>query len=275
MKRSNFIILVLIIVFKAEVYSQCGYSSLIFHFPDTANGVTINETSTEPTQYSSLFTTDTTTYCGILCGTFQVGYSGAFVQTLTFSNPVNNVVYIVMGSDSVGGGAVESFSFAVNAGTLSCTQVNNSSSSYLYTQQGNLFFANSSPPVNGHSNGAYITLNSTMPYDTIKVYGTGGNAGSFMSLCASSINTTGFNTIKDKSNQVIFYPNPNNGSFVIEPSSQTKQTTQVYDVNGKLVLSQTIEGKTTIDASALNEGIYNISLISREGVLNKRVVIVR
>ena len=71
------------------------------------------------------------------------------------------------------------------------------------------------------------------------------------------------------------YPNPNNGSFVIEPNSTTKQTMQVYDVNGKLVLSQPINGKTSIDASSLNEGIYNINLITNEGVVNKRIVIVR
>ncbi|HEX7412454.1 MAG TPA: T9SS type A sorting domain-containing protein [Bacteroidia bacterium] len=77
------------------------------------------------------------------------------------------------------------------------------------------------------------------------------------------------------STNVSIYPNPSNGSFVIEPNSSTKQTVQVYDVNGKLVLSQTINGKTTIDASILNEGVYNISLISNEGVINKRLVIVR
>jgi hypothetical protein len=77
------------------------------------------------------------------------------------------------------------------------------------------------------------------------------------------------------SNAVSIYPNPSNGSFVIEPNSSAKQTMQIYDVNGKLVLSQTINGKTTIDASSLNEGVYNISLLSNEGVVNKRLVIVR
>ena len=87
--------------------------------------------------------------------------------------------------------------------------------------------------------------------------------------------TAGINQIVNASNQMNIYPNPNNGSFVIEPSSATKQTMQVYDVNGKLVLSQTINGKTTIDASNLNEGVYNISLQSNEGVVNKKLVIVR
>ncbi len=77
-------------------------------------------------------------------------------------------------------------------------------------------------------------------------------------------------------NEIVnIYPNPNNGSFVLEPSSATKQTMQVYDVNGKLVLSQTINGTTSVDANALNEGVYNISLQSNEGVVNKRIVIVK
>jgi len=87
--------------------------------------------------------------------------------------------------------------------------------------------------------------------------------------------TTGLNNDATSNEQVNIYPNPNNGSFVIEPNSAIKQTMQVYDINGKLVLSQRINGKTTIDASSLNEGVYNINLQSNEGVVNKRLVIVR
>lgn len=62
---------------------------------------------------------------------------------------------------------------------------------------------------------------------------------------------------------------------VIEPNSITKQTVQIYDVNGKLLLNQTINGKITVDASILNEGVYNINIIKDEEVINKRLVIVR
>jgi sugar lactone lactonase YvrE len=77
------------------------------------------------------------------------------------------------------------------------------------------------------------------------------------------------------SSQVNIYPNPTNGTFVIEPNDITNQIIQMYDVNGKLVLSQSINGKTNIDASGLNEGVYNISIISNNGIVNKRLVIVR
>ncbi len=86
----------------------------------------------------------------------------------------------------------------------------------------------------------------------------------------------GIEQLAVSSEQVKIYPNPNNGSFVIEPQNTLYNVLcTVYDVNGKLVLSQTINGKTTIDASPLNEGVYNISIISNEGVVNKRLVIVK
>ncbi len=86
---------------------------------------------------------------------------------------------------------------------------------------------------------------------------------------------TGIKQLTASNEQLSIYPNPNNGSFVIEPSSATKQLMQVYDVTGKVVLSQPINGKTSVDATSLNEGVYNISLQSNEGVVNKRLVIVR
>jgi hypothetical protein len=78
-------------------------------------------------------------------------------------------------------------------------------------------------------------------------------------------------------NEVSIYPNPNNGNFIIETNTITasKQTLQVYDITGKIVLSQTLPGKTTIDASGLPDGIYNISIIGNETLVNKRIVIAR
>jgi len=86
---------------------------------------------------------------------------------------------------------------------------------------------------------------------------------------------TGINQVKSISNQINVYPNPNNGTFVIEPNTFINQNIQVYDVSGKLVLHQIITGKTIIDASSLSNGVYNISITSSEGVLNRRLIIAR
>jgi len=79
----------------------------------------------------------------------------------------------------------------------------------------------------------------------------------------------------DNDNQVLIYPNPSNGVFSIETNAIEKQTIQFYDVNGKMVLTQFISNKTTIDVSSLNEGLYNLNIISNQGVINKRVIIAR
>ena len=86
---------------------------------------------------------------------------------------------------------------------------------------------------------------------------------------------TGITQISDLNSNILIYPNPTNSNFVIESNSPVKQTIQIYDVNGKLMLSQTINGKTIIDASNLIEGVYSISVQSTEGLTNKKLVIVR
>jgi hypothetical protein len=71
------------------------------------------------------------------------------------------------------------------------------------------------------------------------------------------------------------YPNPAQNNFTIQTSNTDKQALQIFDVNGKLVLVQTINGTTSIDASILSQGVYNISITSNEGVVNKKLVIVK
>ena len=75
---------------------------------------------------------------------------------------------------------------------------------------------------------------------------------------------------------ITIYPNPNNGKFSIVTNVTLNTQCNMYDVNGKLVLSQTISnGKADIDASTLSEGVYNVSLLNSEGVVNKRLVITK
>jgi hypothetical protein len=76
-------------------------------------------------------------------------------------------------------------------------------------------------------------------------------------------------------NDFLVYPNPANGTFSIQTNSIDKQVINLFDVNGKLVLRKIINGKITIDASSLSEGVYDISISNNVGVTNKKLVIVR
>jgi len=88
--------------------------------------------------------------------------------------------------------------------------------------------------------------------------------------CAS-LGIASFNKEQDYS----IYPNPTTGNFIIETNITGKQTAKIFDLNGKLVLSQNIIDKTNIDATGLDEGIYNLTIISNEGIVNKKLVIVK
>lgn len=69
------------------------------------------------------------------------------------------------------------------------------------------------------------------------------------------------------------YPNPANESFVIETNTNQKQTLHIFDITGKLVLTQTIYGTTIIDASNLSQGVYYIN--NNQNIINKKLVIVK
>lgn len=93
--------------------------------------------------------------------------------------------------------------------------------------------------------------------------------------------TAGINQLAVKNEQIAVYPNPSNGIIQVAVGDLQVTEIKVYDVNGKLILSQptpnpSLEGNSiTVDASSLQNGIYNVSIISNEGVVNKRIIITK
>ena len=77
----------------------------------------------------------------------------------------------------------------------------------------------------------------------------------------------------NKTTNVSLYPNPTNTQFTIETNATEKQIVNIFDVNGKLILSQTIIGTTTINTETIAPGAYNINLTGSNGVVNKRLII--
>ena len=122
--------------------------------------------------------------------------------------------------------------------------------------------------------GASIVVTPTTT--TVNYTVTGSNNG-----CISTYTFTenpaiceGINSFANNIN-ITLYPNPNNGNFVIETTSIEKQTLQIVDVTGKLVLQQTISGKTIIDASSLDNGIYFVQINTGEGFFTKKIIVQR
>ncbi|MFI5142077.1 MAG: T9SS type A sorting domain-containing protein, partial [Bacteroidia bacterium] len=76
-------------------------------------------------------------------------------------------------------------------------------------------------------------------------------------------------------NIIALYPNPAQNNFTVEVSSNEKQTLFIFDINGKQVLLQTINGTTNIDAGNLSAGVYNLSITNNQSVENKKLIIVK
>ena len=115
--------------------------------------------------------------------------------------------------------------------------------------------------VTSYTSGASASL-------TFQVNSTGLSAGFYT--------VTGIKQVTGNNNQVSVYPNPNNGSFVIELQNTLYNAyCTLYDVNGKMVLTQAINGKTTIDASSLSEGVYQLSIQNSDVRITKKLVILK
>lgn len=69
------------------------------------------------------------------------------------------------------------------------------------------------------------------------------------------------------------YPNPNNGSFNVRLSNDDKFNFRVIDINGKLQLSGSAVGRTSINLTDVSSGIYFIEVESNAKVYRKKLMI--
>ena len=93
------------------------------------------------------------------------------------------------------------------------------------------------------------------------------NAGASDIFIAKLGGITGINDIKNSNIKI--YPNPTNDIINIEGLNKNENNTiQIFDVQGKLVITKIITEKGTIDLSELNKGVYVIKI----GELAQRIV---
>ncbi len=71
------------------------------------------------------------------------------------------------------------------------------------------------------------------------------------------------------------YPNPSTGIFTLETGTTEVQTAEVFDVHGKQVLLEMITEKGHIDGSSLPDGVYTLRIKTAEGVLNKKLIVLK
>jgi hypothetical protein len=77
----------------------------------------------------------------------------------------------------------------------------------------------------------------------------------------------GINEIKNKQNEIKFYPNPTAGIVMVDFESDLKL--EVYDMSGQLIMSEFItKEKNQIDFSNIKQGIYFIKSFSRNQLVS-------
>jgi hypothetical protein len=113
----------------------------------------------------------------------------------------------------------------------------------------------------------WYTLN---PLTIVLSHNTATNAFS-----ATNPTLTGVEKFDSQNSTLHIYPNPAQNNFTIEVSTNEKQTLQLFDINGKLILQQSIQSNTVIDARGLSNGIYYACIINNNSVATKKLVIVK
>jgi hypothetical protein len=97
----------------------------------------------------------------------------------------------------------------------------------------------------------------------------------YYKACPSSVENISMNI-----NAFNVYPNPNSGQFTIEFNSAKQQDVEIAVFNnlGQIVSAKTVKAisgnyKTPVNLSELSSGVYHITLRTKDGVLNKRMII--
>jgi len=90
---------------------------------------------------------------------------------------------------------------------------------------------------------------------------------------ANGVTTVGINTIKIKANFKL-YPNPTDNYFWIENTdNNNKNTSIVYDINGKVVYKGTINKRSKISTETWLAGTYIITIIENNQVIyNEKII---
>jgi hypothetical protein len=111
---------------------------------------------------------------------------------------------------------------------------------------------------NTGDNGSIVVVNPTVTtsYTVFGMNTNGCNRNAVITITVDCI-VAGFSSQSAFSENILIYPNPNNGEFIIDGSSETEIV--ILNIFGQIVLSQHLmEGKNKIELSEQANGIYFI-----------------
>ncbi|WP_183148004.1 T9SS type A sorting domain-containing protein [Chryseobacterium nematophagum] len=224
----------------------------------TINGVTVT-TSYTGDAYGIVYN-PTEFICGnFFSGNmFTVGSANAWTMTFTFDTPVNDLVFVFAAANQG-----ENFVFYSNGGPISIFENTNC----LMGVSGNQVFGATSV---GGSGG--FRIHAPNNYTTLNVNGVGGQLGTIMGVCSSSISLS-TKDIKDIKNEVVdIYPTQVKDVMTIS-SKEVLKSYKIYDESGKLVLSAPLNiHKKEINLSGIIPGNYIVAIETTTQTINKKII---
>lgn len=91
--------------------------------------------------------------------------------------------------------------------------------------------------------------------------------------CHSIDGTTGIQ-LEEMNDLLMMYPNPAQNELAISLEGLAMNTISIYDVNGKFVLDQQINGShANLNVSKLKQGVYFVKVETTKGLLTKKLII--
>lgn len=155
--------------------------------PSTINNIYITHNYTgDVSFYNPAFITNCAT--GIVTtppNSVWLGRNGSFRYTLNFNNNVNNLVIVITATGQQGN---ENFIFTTNRGNPNIT----SNINCLTMIVGNEIISGSqtnpgATASSGGGGGGIFTISNNTPFNTLTITGNGGQNGSLLALCSSSV----------------------------------------------------------------------------------------
>jgi len=156
--------------------------------PATINGVNVTGSGSGSVGVWGAVYNDCSNTVSVPAGALRLGgaalgapnASSSFSYTYTFSQPVQNLVFIMGAMGSSTAGATETVTFSTNGGTPSLSTTTSCSS----TISGNSVTGGG---VNNSTGGGIYTVTAPSPFTTITFTGAGGYGGTIFALCESSV----------------------------------------------------------------------------------------
>ncbi|MGZ3903311.1 MAG: choice-of-anchor tandem repeat GloVer-containing protein [Bacteroidia bacterium] len=120
--------------------------------------------------------------------------------------------------------------------------------------------------------GSLIT-DGTYMYGMTTSGGANSNYGAIFK--SDTMTVTGVKKILNNNEAILLYPNPTKDQITVEHNLKEKIKVELYDINGRLVLSKTINGTSAINVSDLDVGVYTVAVKWQDTTVNKRLIISR